>query len=87
MYWNPKEVVFNVSEGMGVVTNQDRAGEEKKLPSSMTFHKLPAEGMAQIKCELKVDHPTPKNWIRSRSFHFKLSRNHLKVCSLFSGFS
>ena len=42
---NPKEIVSNASEGMDLLARQEQAGNEKKLPSSMSLYRLQAEGV------------------------------------------
>jgi hypothetical protein len=44
---NSKEVEFNASERMDFLARQEQAGKDQKVPSSMSFYRLPAEGMAQ----------------------------------------
>jgi hypothetical protein len=43
------EVGFNTSEGMGLLARQGQSGKEQKLPSSISLHRLLAEGVAQTK--------------------------------------
>lgn len=49
--------------------------------------RLQAEGVAQIRWELMVCLPASNIWIRSRSFHFRLSRSLSHVHLLFLGSS
>lgn len=46
--WNPKDEVCKASEGMDLLVRQEQAGKEQTLPSSLSFCKLPAEGVAQV---------------------------------------
>jgi hypothetical protein len=46
---HPKGVGSNASEGMDLIARQSKQAESKKFPSSMSLHRLPAEGVAQIK--------------------------------------
>ena len=47
--WNPEEVGSSASERVDVLVKQGQVGKEQNLPSSMSFYRLPAEGVAQIK--------------------------------------
>lgn len=65
----------------------------QKLPSSMSIHRLPVEGVAQVRGgffqaqKLKGMYSTSKIWIRSEFSYFKLSKNPSEVCLLILGFS
>jgi hypothetical protein len=37
MCWNPEEVGYNASERVFIPARQEQAGNEKVLPSSMSF--------------------------------------------------
>jgi hypothetical protein len=47
MCWDPTKVGSNGSEGIDMLARLEQAGDEQKLPFSMS--KLPTQGMAQIK--------------------------------------
>lgn len=90
IFWNPKEVDSNASEGMDLLVMPEQAGKYPQLPSSLSLYRLPKIGMAQIRSEsyhlkssgLKVCLPTSEIWTRIISFHFKTSH---KCVPLFWG--
>lgn len=41
----PEEVGSNASEGMDLLAIQKQADKDQKLPSSISFNRLPAEGV------------------------------------------
>jgi hypothetical protein len=90
---NPEEVGSNATESIDLLARQRQAGKEHKLRSSRYLYRFLAEGLAQIRSGLKVSlltsrsrlnvcRPISEIQIRSRSFHFKLSRNTSEVCKL-----
>lgn len=47
--WDPEDIGFNASERTDLLARWEQAGNEKKLPSSMSLGRLPAESVTQIR--------------------------------------
>ena len=83
LWWDPEEVGSNTSEGMHVLSRQGQTGKEQMFPFSMSIHKLPVEGITQIKGVYSFlkpgimcvcSFPASKVWTRPVFIHFKRRR-------------